>query len=98
MIADNLSFPRDHQLLVNYKGFLKIILCGTDKGINTDYLDLAKKYGFTLHTLKSDIISQLKKINNGQRITIVDSNIDIIPADSSGFIERTFTFSFSLTL
>ncbi|MEQ8470210.1 MAG: hypothetical protein RIC35_03455 [Marinoscillum sp.] len=55
MIADNYSFPRDELMLAAFKGKLRIILCHTDKGINTDYLNLARKYGFTLHTLKSDI-------------------------------------------
>lgn len=55
MIADNYSFPRDVDLLQKYKGKMRIILCQTDKGINTKYLDLARRYGFTLHTLKTDI-------------------------------------------
>lgn len=55
MIADNYSFPRDYDLLTKYSGNLKIILCHTEKGINTRYIDLAKQYGFSLHTLKTDV-------------------------------------------
>lgn len=55
MIADNYSFPRDAQLLTRYTGNLRIILCHTEKGIDTRYLDLARKHGFSLHTMKSDI-------------------------------------------
>jgi len=55
MIADNYSFPRDESLVTNYGGLLRIILCHTEMGINTKYLNLARKYGFTIHTLKSDI-------------------------------------------
>ncbi|WP_421874445.1 hypothetical protein [Marinoscillum sp.] len=55
MIADNYSFPRDEAMLARFTGNLRIILCHTDKGINTDYLTLARKYGFTLHTLDTDI-------------------------------------------
>lgn len=55
MIADNYSFPRDAALLSQYNGDLKIILCHTDKGIDTRYLDLARKYKFSLHTMESDI-------------------------------------------
>lgn len=69
MIADNNSFPRDYQLLEQYKGSLKIILCGTDKGINTQYLDLARKYRFTIHTLHADL-QNLYTINPGQRIEL----------------------------
>ncbi len=56
MLADNFSFPRDTDLLSQYQGNLKIVLCRTDKGLNTKYLDLARKYGFTVHTQKTDII------------------------------------------
>lgn len=55
MVADNYSYPRDEVMMAGFSGKLKIILCHTDKGVNTNYLNLARKYGFTLHTLKSDI-------------------------------------------
>lgn len=57
MIADNYSFPRDEAMLARFSGKLRILLCHTDKGINTDYLNLARKYGFTLHTTKSDVVN-----------------------------------------
>ncbi len=60
MIADNYSFPRDAALLARYTGKLKIILCHTEKGINTDYLNLAKKHGFTLHTMETDLVDLTK--------------------------------------
>ncbi|VXD18541.1 hypothetical protein [Marinoscillum sp. 108] len=62
MIADNYSFPRDSQLLARHTGQLKIILCHTEKGINTQYLDLARKHGFTLHTLQTDIVDLQKEM------------------------------------
>lgn len=55
MIADNYSFPRDVQLLEAYRSTLRLILCHTDKGLNTDYLTLARKYGFSIHTNNMDI-------------------------------------------
>ncbi|MFY0605529.1 MAG: hypothetical protein JXR10_02370 [Cyclobacteriaceae bacterium] len=55
MIADNYAFPRDVELLEKYTGKLRIILCHTEKGINTAYLDLAKKYGFSIHTMYTDL-------------------------------------------
>ena len=56
MIADNYSFPRDEVMLARFESRLKILLCHTEKGINTDYMNLARKYGFTLHSFKSDIV------------------------------------------
>ena len=56
MVADNYSFPRDEAMLARFTGKLRILLCHTDKGLNTDYLNLARKYGFTLHSFKSDIV------------------------------------------
>lgn len=64
MIADNYSFPRDAELLGQYAGELRIILCHTEKGINTRYMDLARKYGFSLHTMQSDI-ADLEKQKTG---------------------------------
>ncbi|MEQ8339036.1 MAG: hypothetical protein RIA62_16870, partial [Cyclobacteriaceae bacterium] len=69
MIADNHSFPRDHELLKGYSGNLKIILCGTERGVNTNYLNLAYHYGFSIHTLTSDL-SNLQNLKPGQSIKI----------------------------
>lgn len=55
MIADNYSYPRDEELFSKYQGTLRIILCHTEKGINTRYLDVARKYGFSVHTEKTDV-------------------------------------------
>ena len=61
MVADNYSFPRDEAMLARFSGKLKIILCHTEKGINTDYLNLARKHGFSLHTFGSDIVDFSQK-------------------------------------
>ena len=47
MLADNQAFPRDAQLISRYEGQLRIILCGTPHGINTDYLNFAYLNGFS---------------------------------------------------
>lgn len=65
MIADNYATPRDISLLASYKGKIRIILCHTEKGINTEYLDIARKHGFSIHSLKSDLIDLSKN-----RVTI----------------------------
>ncbi len=62
MIADNYAFPRDIELISRYGGKMKIILCHTEKGINTSYLDMAKKYGFSIHTLNDDLVSLGNKV------------------------------------
>ena len=69
MIADNYAFPRDQELLKTYSGRLKIILCGTSYGINEEYLNLAKKYKFSIHTMRSDL-TKLFELNEGQTIVI----------------------------
>ncbi|XOV94315.1 MAG: hypothetical protein ACFHWX_06345 [Bacteroidota bacterium] len=71
MIADNYSFPRDHILLKKYSGDLKIILCGTERGVNTHYLNLAYTYGFSIHTMTTDLFD-LKNMKPGQSIQIDD--------------------------
>ena len=69
MIVDNNSYPRDAALLKEYAGELKIILCGTSKGLNTDYLSLARQYGFSIHTLTTDL-TNLSSLRNGQGIEV----------------------------
>lgn len=69
MIADNYAFPRDVGLLSQFQGKLRIILCGTEKGVNTDYLNLAKVHGFSLHTESSDV-EDLSSIGMSQKVTI----------------------------
>lgn len=69
LIADNLSNCRDFQLVSRIKKPVHIILCGTQTGVNTQYLELALKTGGSVHTLEQDIVgfSQLKE---GQTITV----------------------------
>lgn len=69
MIADNLSFPRDIDLIDQFQGYLSVILCGTKPGINTDYLDLGRRYNISLHTSESDL-NDLESVNIGEIINI----------------------------
>lgn len=69
MVADNYAFPRDQVLLSKFKGKLKLIVCGADYGINPKYLDLARRYRFSIHTMERDI-SNLMNMHEGQSITI----------------------------
>lgn len=65
MIADNWATPRDLEFADKLALPIKIILCGTHWGINTAYLDLAKKTGGSVHTIEKDIVD-LAKLHEGE--------------------------------
>ncbi|WBA40811.1 hypothetical protein [Hymenobacter canadensis] len=69
LIADNYTFPRDTKLLKNTTAHVRIILCGVRDYINPKYLALARKHGFSLHTIEGDI-ENLSKLLEGETITI----------------------------
>ncbi|MBG8554592.1 hypothetical protein [Hymenobacter guriensis] len=69
LIADNHTFPRDTRLLKNTTAHVRIILCGVHDYINPRYLALARKHGFSLHTIESDLLD-LSKLLEGETITI----------------------------
>ena len=72
LIADNFAPIRDVELLKQVKKPIKIILCGTKMGINTQYLDIARATGGSVHTMESDLDNLLKK-SEGEIIEL-DSN------------------------
>ncbi len=69
MIADNWATPRDIALLKYVNKPIHVILCGATAGVNTDYLDLVRANGGTIHTMEEDI-SNLAKLNEGETIEI----------------------------
>jgi hypothetical protein len=69
LLADNYTFPRDAKLLKNTTAHVRIILCGVRDYINPKYLALARKHGFSLHTIEGDI-ENLSKLLEGETITI----------------------------
>lgn len=69
MIADNFATPRDLSLLNKINKPVKIILCGTQYGINVEYLNFARKTNGSIHTINQDI-SNLASMHEGERITI----------------------------
>lgn len=69
MIADNWSTPRDLNLLNKVNKPIKIILCGTEFGVNSIYLDLAHQTGGSVHTIEQDIVNLLE-VNEGEEIRI----------------------------
>lgn len=46
-----------------------IILCGTERGVNENYLEIACKTGGSLHTIEQDI-EHLAELADGATITI----------------------------
>lgn len=70
LIADNHTFPRDVQLLENTRLPVKIILCGVTDHINPKYLALARRHGYSLHTLDTDLTTLSEVPDNN--ITIIE--------------------------
>ncbi|HAN78883.1 MAG TPA: hypothetical protein DCQ31_14535 [Bacteroidales bacterium] len=69
LIADNNSAVRDISLISNIKVPVKVVLCGSERGVNIDYLELAYKTKGSVHTIEEDI-TNLMDLNDGEIITI----------------------------
>lgn len=69
LIADNYSDVRDIELLTRLRVPVHIILCGTEFGINEDYLEIAFKTGGSIHTIEQDI-RDLTRMADGETIII----------------------------
>ncbi len=69
MIADNKATPRDLSLSSQLNRPMRIILCNTEGGINTAYMNLARETKSTLHTIEADILD-LESKNEGDILVI----------------------------
>ncbi len=74
LIADNWADMRDYSMISEIKKPVHVLLCGTtyagiSSPLNTQYLDLAKQTGGTVHTIDEDIVD-LVKMNEGSDIKI----------------------------
>ncbi len=67
LLADD-SDIRDMKLLKRIRKPVHIILCGTKKGINSQYLQLAYSTKGSIHTANNDV--DMKKIKNGDQIEL----------------------------
>lgn len=76
MIADNKATPRDVELVEKIDKPIHIVLCGTDKGVNPVYLDIARATKGTVHTIEEDI-KDLVELNEGETITIAGQSFII---------------------
>jgi hypothetical protein len=77
LIADNLSTMRDYSLIPKIKKPVKIILCGLTDRLNSEYLDMARSTGGSLHTIETDIVD-LIQYNEGQTVKIGNDFFKII--------------------
>ncbi|GAA3998081.1 hypothetical protein GCM10022408_06020 [Hymenobacter fastidiosus] len=87
LIADNYTFPRDAKLLKNTTAHVRIILCGVRDYINPRYLALARKHGFSLHTIEGDI-EDLSKLLEGEIITIQGQQYQVT-GDGFKLVQKT---------
>lgn len=82
-IADNYAPIRDEQLIFKIKIPVRVVLCGTQLFANTQYLNLARKTGGSVHSIEQDLID-LSKLVEGKtflfnRQMYIFKNGDIIP-------------------
>lgn len=76
LIADN-SLMRDIELLNQVKKPIHVIACGSQTGVNSQYLDLAYQTGGTFHTLEQDFVD-LKKLTEGNKLKIGEDTFVLI--------------------
>ncbi|MEO8149846.1 MAG: energy transducer TonB [Bacteroidia bacterium] len=69
LIADNFATPRDLNLISKINKPIKVILCGTYSGLNTNYMDMVRANKGSLHTIEEDI-TNLVNLNEGEEINI----------------------------
>lgn len=71
MISDNWATPRDLSLIRKINVPIRVVLCGTDKGINPKYLDIARYTKGSVHTIEDDL-ERLMELGEGETIQIKD--------------------------
>lgn len=69
MMADNYATPKDLVLLKDVTKPIKIILCGYNGIVNTNYLDIARHTKGSVHIANRDILN-LHQLREGQSIKI----------------------------
>ena len=77
MIADNASAVSDMVLLKQLNKPVHIILCGVYESINTDYLNIARSTGGSVHTATEDL-EQLIDLKEGEKIIIHNKTYKIV--------------------
>lgn len=69
MVADNWANMRDTALIGEVKLPVKVVLCGAQSSVNTQYIDLAYRTKGSIHTIEEDIVD-LIKVTEGKDVII----------------------------
>lgn len=69
MVADNWANMRDTALIGEVKLPVKVVLCGAQSRVNTQYIDLAYRTKGSIHTIEEDIVD-LIKVTEGKDVII----------------------------
>ncbi len=69
LIADNWANMRDYSMIADVKKPVRVVICGNYYGINTQYMDLARVSGGSVHTMENDLMN-LMKMNEGEEIKV----------------------------
>jgi hypothetical protein len=69
LVADNMSYARDMIMIGKIKVPVRIILCGTSRFVNEQYLDIAYRTGGSVHTIEEEI-TDLSGMIEGKMITV----------------------------
>ena len=77
LIADNFADMRDYKLLRTIKKPIRIIMCGAYGKLNTQYLNLARSTGGSIHTIEEDI-DDLVDLNEGETLEVGADEFKII--------------------
>lgn len=76
LIADNWAHVKDFSLVEKLDRPVHVILCGTQFGVNVEYLELARKTGGSVHTMKKDL-KNLAKMSEGKKFMLDGSIFQI---------------------
>ena len=69
LIADNFSKVRDLELLHEINQPIRIIICGSETGVNVENLNLARDTGGSIHLMEEDLF-ELIQLNEGKTLEI----------------------------
>lgn len=89
LIADNLAPIKDLELIHQLNKPVHIILCGTNFGINPEYLQLAKSTKGSIHTMNEDL-QNLYQLNEGQTFKL-EGNLFIVTKTGIEIVKLTKT-------
>ncbi len=73
LIADNWANMRDYKFINKIDRPVRIILCGTQLGVNIQYLELARATKGSVHTIEEDI-DNLMDLREGEKVSIGKRN------------------------